>query len=116
MQIVSNIWRGNYPLRKMFWIFLLVPLLFADLVAFGLALFIPDETLSLRIIGFVYPVICLYNFITLRGTWKSASNYTGRKMWKALAYCAVVLGALVLIKRSVTGAVVFQNAVMGFLS
>lgn len=75
MALIRDLWRGDVPLVKTYWLFGVVAGIFFR-------------------IAFAYGV-----FISF-ATWKSANKYRGQQRYAILAKVAVIWGAAILIKEA----------------
>ena len=99
--MISKFWNGDYPLVKMYWVYgILLPLavaicFFGVLLAIGrggysssTSLYVGIAVLAIAILSFIYGILWSV------GTWRSASKYTGPRIWAILAKIMVVIGFL----------------------
>jgi len=102
MALIRDLWRGDVPLVKTYWLFGVVAGIFFRIAfayidyqsavfssALG-AIFV----LGIAVFAFAYGV-----FISF-ATWKSANKYTGQQRYAILAKVAVIWGAAILIKEA----------------
>lgn len=88
--MLKKLWNGDIPLVKTFWIYgWLVRSIFYFLIN---TLSLPQSFLLILI-----PIEESYVFIQLIGTWKSATKYRGRNIWKNLARIWVVIAFVFLL-------------------
>ena len=91
---ISQLWRGDIPLVKTFWLFWLLPavtfpifqelLTFTIAPVFGILYVFIHITLS---IGFtIYQIICI------KGLWSSATRYEGKKVWAIATKTFIIIG------------------------
>jgi hypothetical protein len=100
MNLIRNLWRGDIPLVKTYWLFGVIAGIFFNIVfayieyqstvfskGFG-----PMFVLGLVVFVFTYSV-----FISF-AIWRSANKYQGIQRYVILAKIAVILGMMALIK------------------
>ena len=109
---VRAMWRGELPLRFVFWVLNVAVHVFVNAVLAavewwgGHAFDEPDAFRGL-LDFFVVLVIVLYAVYTVTawvGLWRSAGRYRGRRLWRALARLTVIAGV------ASTGAVLLAEA------
>ena len=92
--MITQLWRGEIPLWKTFWLFGAGGGLAIGLPIFGAMLAltdVPDDTTAsvfLAALGFLL-VNLTWVFV---GIWRAANKYQGEKAWVVLAKIAVVAG------------------------
>ena len=97
MKFIRDLWRGDVPLVWTYWGFgVVVTLVFVGLFAIvgnNLSGFDRSAALIATVIAlFVFAIV--YTVFVWIAIWRSASKYTGRRMWRILAKTVVVLGVL----------------------
>ena len=109
--VLSRLWRGEYPLWKTFWLFsvlvnfcLVMFFAYFDYLTVAMPLWFARMARSIidvigvsAWVGFfvvLAGLVFIYSFVVLVGLWRSASKYTGPKVWAVLAKVIVVLSAM----------------------
>jgi len=95
MNVLRALWRGDMPLGNGYWLYGWCGLFFLCLLLIVLEQFrLPPLTL-IPIGVFTYTLcVVLYWVIATVGIWRSATTYTGSKLWAVLAKLSIVLGTL----------------------
>lgn len=98
---LKELWRGEIPLAKTFWlcyvaVFLIVGLIFhlfcLEWIVYSILLGEPTPLYLTTL--FALFVLLPYQIVVLVGLWRSSSLYEGSKIWRILAKAVVVLSAI----------------------
>lgn len=94
MQTIKNLWEGNVPLVRTFWVwgFAFKVALNAILLIVG-AWSVDNPVYANAFLGVWLFSVVYFVFISV-AIWRSSNRYEGNKVWAVLAKCAVVLGVL----------------------
>jgi len=97
MQFIKNLWCGDLPLVRTYWVFGVgvgICLKLASVVAMLVAaVTAPFGVFAAVLIG-TFAAVFGHQLFIAGAIWRSASRYTGRPIWRVLAKTAVVLGLL----------------------
>jgi len=100
MGLIRDLWRGDVPLVKIYWLFGVVAGFFFR-IAFGYieyqAAFFSTPLGGMFVLGLIIFVFAYFVFVSF-AIWKSANNYKGLQRYAVLAKLAVILGMFMLIK------------------
>lgn len=100
MELIKNLWRGDIPLAKAYWLFGVLPGIIFN-VAFryaqGEGAILTSQLAALFFLGIVLLFYVYSGFICV-AIWRSATKYRGMARYAILAKIAVILGAMALIK------------------
>jgi hypothetical protein len=93
---ISNLWKGNIPLIKTFWLLWLLPaILFPillNLFVFAVAPFLGVLYLVLYFV--LGAAFAIYQIICIKGLWSSATRYQGKKLWSYATKGFIVIGLI----------------------
>lgn len=94
--LLRNIWRGDLPLRDLFWNWAVAGGLVVNLITSGLflVLMLNDQIVAGVLGGYLLSLP--YNFIVTVGVWRSADKYEGSRNMAELAKLVTIIGMLVL--------------------
>ena len=100
MDLIRNLWRGDVPLVKTYWLFGVVAGIFFNIVfayiEYQSAVFStglgPIFVLGLVVFVFTYTVFIFF------ATWRSANKYQGLQRYAILAKVSIIFGVMALIK------------------
>lgn len=99
MDLIRDLWRGDVPLVKTYWLFVVVVGIFFRIIfayiEYQDALFntAPGAIFVLAFVVFVF----VYSIFIAYAIWKSANKYNGLQRYAILAKIAVIFGAGVMI-------------------
>ena len=94
MEYIKWLWKGDVPLWQSFWVFGV-----AGSLSLYLGLFLLIPALSLPLVFAYVAVIYTYLVFVLVAIWRSATKYTGNKVWAYLSKFVVVAALSVFIYR-----------------
>lgn len=98
IQVIKDLWRGDIPLWKTFWIYNMLvglPILFLSRQMPDPDISMPSFTLFSVI--FFSLVIFIYWVTSRVSLWRAASKYKGRYLWKTLALAHVIVSVLFMV-------------------
>lgn len=84
MSVIVQFWRGQIPLAKTFWLGWAIPVIGGNLLVSVSALWQFDDP-ELTVFYAIVVVVVAYGLAAVVPVWRSATNYTGRKV---LSYAA----------------------------
>lgn len=94
MDFVKQLWRGDVPLFKTYWVFgFAVSILLNAIMMFVVALQGEMPSLEPLFLG-LWVFTTLYGLFMAVAIWRSAGKYEGPKHWGLLARAVVVLSVL----------------------
>ena len=100
MDLIKSIWNGELPLVKVYWIYgALVGVLLKGVVQLSYY-FVPlnyIQPYSYCLIALIIP----YQFLISVGIWRSASTFTGNRVWAVLAKFGSIAGVIVAVNAGV---------------
>jgi hypothetical protein len=98
MKFLTKLWTGKYSLAKTYWLFNLLTgaILSIPISFFGMLSMRTQSENSSLFFGFVC-ITGSYGLIATVGLWRSASNYTGNKLWAVLSKIVVCVAGFMLI-------------------
>lgn len=100
MDLIRDLWRGDVPLVKTYWLFGVLPGIFFNFafayIEYQSSVF-PTVLGLIFVLGLVVFVFTYSVFISL-AIWRSANKYQGLQRYAILAKVAVILGVMGLIK------------------
>lgn len=94
MSLLKELWRGDVPLVKTYWIYGVGVSLLLNVALLALTSMlssVPAVSLPLFVLGILS---ILYTLFIAVGIWRSASKYQGNKVWAVLAKIMVVFSIL----------------------
>lgn len=91
---ISKLWKGDIPLVKTFWLFWLLPAIafpiVQSLLSFVLA---PILGILFWVIFFILSItFSIYQIISVKGLWSSATKYEGKKIWSVATKLFIIFG------------------------
>jgi|LQYC01.1.fsa_nt_gi hypothetical protein len=100
MDLIRDLWRGDVPLVKTYWLFGVVAGIFLT-IAFAYIEY--QSAVFSTAIGVIFVlglVVCafVYSVFISFAIWRSANKYQGLQRYAILAKVAVILGVMALIK------------------
>lgn len=100
MELIRDLWRGDIPLVKTYWLFGVVPGIIFNLtftyIHYRGEIFASGSG-ALFVLGF-FPVYLIYSGFICMAIWRSANKYQGMKRYAILAKASVIFGVMALIK------------------
>ena len=106
----TRLWRGDIGLSKVFWIYGVAVIIFLWLVFAGvlyrLAIGGVDKTLFPGLL--LLSLLIGYQILVSVGVWRSAGNYSGKRVWAFLARSTTVLAGILLLANIWVMAQVFR--------
>lgn len=98
IQVIKDLWRGDIPLWKTFWIHnMLVWLPLGVLMRQIPDLDISMSWFTLLSAFFFSLVLFVYWVISRVSLWRAASKYKGRYLWKTIALAHVIVSVLFMV-------------------
>lgn len=99
MFAISQLWKGEIPLCKTFWLY---GLLGNTILSLAMLLTVGLSSVYKSLLGYfavllIVLIAIIYQGIIYGGLWRSADNYTGNPLWKYLAKWIAVLGIFSII-------------------
>jgi hypothetical protein len=107
MKFLRDIWRGEYSLAKVFWVYnILVGVISGFILSLleKTSLNFGESNLPTALLIIFVGLSANYAFIVFIGIWRSANRFKGNLLWGILAKIHVVLGLISLTSSIVAGA------------
>lgn len=104
-KLLRNLWRGEFELWKIFWIYGVVAVILIPFVSPYMFLIISLIFPKIPTIVYVYLFLFIYNpygFLVIVGIWRSADNYQGPRKWAFSAKLSIVAFAIFLFYNLLT--------------
>ena len=101
MELLRDLWRGDLPLGKTYWLFGFVPgLLFRVVFAYieyQSAVFVDDSLGGIFTLSLVFFFYAYFVLISV-SIWRSANKYQGLRRYPILAKFSVIMGLFAIIQ------------------
>ena len=100
MDLIRDLWRGDFPLVKTYWLFGVVAGIFFNITFAYIEYYSAAFSTGIGpvfVLGFIILVFIYSAFISV-AIWRSANKYQGPQRYAILAKFSVILGVMALIK------------------